>query len=312
VDAWVVIGRPILERYREVLTDHAPRMAAPLILCTGVPPVPGAATEEAIPGVAQLDDPELCMRAIARIAAASPGPTWTDPPEAVTPPSTPVADLAAVRTALERIGVTFPRTWHADDLPDLEAQASEIATYGRLAVKTASGAIPHRTEVGCVRTGIDGTEALLAAGRAILLAADRAVPGAAADGLEIQTMVPAGIEMLVSVYRDPDFGAALVVGAGGVTTELLDDVGLRLLPVTRDDVLGLISGLRVANLLRGYRGTPPADIEAFATLVTALADWLLHDPHSSGIELNPVIVGPHGQGATAVDLALVRASTEAP
>jgi hypothetical protein len=187
-----------------------------------------------------------------------------------------------------------------------------MAAQGTLAVKTASAAIPHRTEVGCVRVGVDGVEALVLAGREILAAADLAAPGAAADGLEIQTMVPTGVEMLVSVYRDPDFGAALVVGAGGVTTELLEDVAVRLLPVTQDDILELVAGLRVATLLRGYRGAPPADIEAFAALVGALGDWLLNDARSTGIELNPVIVGPRGQGASAVDLALVRTGSDDP
>lgn len=314
VDTWVVVGRPILERYRAVLADHAPRMAAPLILCTGVPAVPGAAAQDAIPGVAQLDDPELCMRAIARIAAAAPAPTWVDAPEAAAPPADlpPDPDLAAIRRSLEGAGVAFPRTWRVRDLAELEAGAAEMAAHGTLAVKTTSAAIPHRTEVGCVRTGVDGADALLLAGREILAAADRAAPGAAADGLEIQTMVPTGVEMLVSVYRDPDFGATLVVGAGGVTTELLDDVAVRLLPVTPDDVREMVSSLRVATVLRGYRGAPRADIEAFAALVGALGDWLLHDAASTGIELNPVIVGPRGQGASAVDLALVRTDTDVP
>jgi acyl-CoA synthetase (NDP forming) len=115
-------------------------------------------------------------------------------------------------------------------------------------------------------------------------------------------MAPPGVEMIVGVVHDPTFGPVVACGAGGVLTELLRDVAVRLVPITEQDAQEMLSQLRMAPLLHGYRGMPPRDTQALVDIlirVGALADDL---PEVAELDLNPVLV--HESGATIVDARL--------
>lgn len=310
IDTWVGIGRPILDRYQDMLLAHASSATTPLVLCSGLGDGAGRLATEKARGLATLEDVEITMRAIARIVAAGERPSWVDDASAAatTDRATSTVGLEALQRSLIDRGVAFPQTWLAEDLDSVRELLPSIDGYYPVAVKSGSDLIPHKTEAGCVRIGVSDSADLLTASTEVLAAADRAMPGGAMAGVQIQTMVSPGVEMLVSVYRDSDFGAVLLVGAGGITTELTMDVQLRLLPTTDGAIEEMLTHLRVDPLLRGYRGAPPADVPALVTLIGALAAWYLTSPDATGIELNPVIVGPEGQGATAVDIAHVRAA----
>jgi hypothetical protein len=116
-------------------------------------------------------------------------------------------------------------------------------------------------------------------------------------------MAPAGPEVLVGVTRDPTFGPILLIGAGGVQTELLADTAARPLPVTRADIAAMLREVRSLRALEGFRGMPAADVPALvravagvARLAQALGDRL------RSLDVNPVIVQPRGKGAIVVDL----------
>ncbi len=115
----------------------------------------------------------------------------------------------------------------------------------------------------------------------------------------VQRMLVGGRELIVGGRRDPSFGPLVLLGLGGVAVELLDDVSLRLAPLTQAEALAMIEELRGARLLHGARGGPALDVQAVAKTLVALGRLLGECPEVKEIELNPLLV--FEQGALAVD-----------
>jgi hypothetical protein len=175
-----------------------------------------------------------------------------------------------------------------------------------LAAKIQSAAIPHKTEAGGVRLGIADLPALEAAFADILSNAEHHAPGAAVDGVLLEPMAARGVEIIVGVVRDPSFGPVVMVGAGGVATELFQDTAYRLAPVDEIEATAMLRELRSAPLLDGFRGAPPADLPALARLVALVSRFAdAGRAFVAELELNPVIVHPAGQGCTIADALLV-------
>lgn len=175
-----------------------------------------------------------------------------------------------------------------------------------LAAKIQSAEIPHKTEAGGVRLGIADLAGLQAAFQEVIGNARRHAPDARIDGVLLERMAPRGVEMIIGIVRDPTFGPVVMVGAGGVATELYRDTAHRLAPVDEAGALAMIDELKSAPLLKGFRGAPPADLPALARLIARTSQ--LAAAGKAGIaelELNPVIVHPMGQGFTIADALLV-------
>jgi hypothetical protein len=118
-------------------------------------------------------------------------------------------------------------------------------------------------------------------------------------------MAPPGVEVILGTIRDPGFGPLVMVGAGGVMTELFKDVAYRLAPVDADGARRMLGELRIARLLAGFRGAPAADIEALAALIAQLSQFAAdHRDLVQEVELNPVIVHRAGANFTIVDALL--------
>jgi acyl-CoA synthetase (NDP forming) len=171
-----------------------------------------------------------------------------------------------------------------------------------VAVKVAAAI--HKADVGALRLG-------LASGAAVAEAiTDIAANLAAADLSEhagsyvVQEMIGDGIEMVVGVRHDPSFGPIVVTGAGGTLVELLRDVSVRITPLTDVDVRDMLEGLRMAPLLRGYRGAPAADVAAITDLLHRVSAMVEDLPEVAELDLNPVFVRPTGDGVVAVDVRL--------
>jgi len=193
----------------------------------------------------------------------------------------------------------------------LVTRAAELADAAAalgfpLAAKVQSPGIPHKTEAGGVRLGIADLPALEAAFAAILANAARHAPDARIDGVLLEPMARPGVEMIVGIIRDPTFGPVVMVGSGGVTTELFQDTAYRLAPVNQAEAEAMLRELRSAPILDGFRGALPADVAALARLV-ALVSRFAHAARAqvAELELNPVIVHPAGQGYTIADALIV-------
>jgi acyl-CoA synthetase (NDP forming) len=213
-------------------------------------------------------------------------------------------DAASLRAELARFGIRLPRT----QLATSAAEAANMvpAMGGTMAMKIASPDIPHKTEAGGVRLGIASAEGARKAFEAIVASARAHNPAALIEGVEVQEMVPEGVEILLGLSTDDQLGPILTVGLGGVMTEVLRDVSQRPVPVSRAEARRMLAELRGARTLQGFRGHPPADVEALLDTMLGLSAlgvaWAELHPE---VDLNPVVVLERGKGAIAVD-ALAR------
>ncbi len=212
----------------------------------------------------------------------------------------PLTELQ-VRRLLAAYGIPGPRE-AAAATPEQAVQAAERIGYP-VALKILSPDIQHKTEVGGVRLNLPDAPSVIAAFCQVTKAARQQRPQARLRGAIIQQMIPpGGVEVILGVLRDPDFGPLLVFGAGGVLVELLQDSALRLPPLGRQDALRMIHETRAARLLQGFRGRPPADVQALASALARLSQLALDlGDLLTALDVNPLLVLPQGQGVLALD-----------
>lgn len=191
----------------------------------------------------------------------------------------------------------------------VSATAEEAATAaqgfdGPVVVKILSNEILHKSEVGGVALNVAPADVGTVCAQ--MLEKVRAVTSAKVDGFLVQEMVKGGVEMILGFNRDPQLGNYLLLGAGGITTELYQDVALRLLPISRDEARRMIDEVKAGALLKGFRGKPVADVDALIDTVLAFADMVeTLGARLEEAEINPVFVLPQGQGARAGDSLIV-------
>ncbi len=180
-----------------------------------------------------------------------------------------------------------------------------------VAVKLASADIPHKTEADAVRLNVKTLAELKAAAQAVTAGGKKFAPDAHIDGISVQEMA-SGVELIVGAVNDPHFGPYVMVGLGGVLTEVLHDVSHRFAPVTAATARDMLAELKGAKILDGYRGAPPVDIDAIANVLVRLS-WLISDHREqiAEIDINPLFAqAKHnaGQGVVAADaLVMLRA-----
>ena len=125
------------------------------------------------------------------------------------------------------------------------------------------------------------------------------------DGVLIEAMGKPGLELIVGAKNDPEWGAVILAGFGGVAAEILQDVRLFTPDMTIETIIAELDRLKSGALLRGYRGSPALDVQAVAVLVRTLGRILVAHPVIREIDLNPVVVYPHGQGIVALDALIL-------
>jgi acyl-CoA synthetase (NDP forming) len=175
-----------------------------------------------------------------------------------------------------------------------------------LVMKIQSRDIPHKSEVGGVRVNITTKgEAFMAYGT-LLDNARKHRPDAAIQGVLVGPMAKKGVEIIVGTLTDKTFGPMIMVGLGGITTELFRDVIYRPAPVSAAEASAMLGALKAAPLLNGFRGAAKADVAALSRLISELSVLAAqHAQDISEIEINPVLVHPEGQGVTIVDALVV-------
>ena len=172
-----------------------------------------------------------------------------------------------------------------------------------LVLKILSPDIQHKTEIGGVRVGLEDEVAVITAFREVMAAAWLHHPQARLEGALVQEMIPAdAVEVILGVLQDPDFGPVIVFGSGGILVELLRDSSLRLPPLSHKEALEMIHETRGGRLLQGFRGRPPADIDALAGALVRVSQLAVDlGDVVAALEVNPLMVLPRGQGVRAVD-----------
>ncbi len=166
-----------------------------------------------------------------------------------------------------------------------------------VALKAIAGGLVHKSDIGAVRLGLRTPQEVTHAAHDIRRAVTAA--GYSLDGYLVQPMLDAGAELLVGVTADPTFGPVVVCGAGGTTVELLNDVAVRVTPLTHRDAHDMLRELATFPLLDGYRGAPRRDVAAVEDLLLRISAMAEHQPAVAELDCNPVVVNE--RGATVLD-----------
>ncbi|MFP5069859.1 acetate--CoA ligase family protein [Pseudonocardia nantongensis] len=226
----------------------------------------------------------------------APGPTTVSPP-ASPPVSSAASSVPDGWGLLEEIGVRTPRAMPVQTSDEAVHAARELAGQdGSVVLKAVAPGVEHKTEAGGVRLGVPVDRAAevvdqLAAG----------VPGL--ESVLVQEAVRPGLELLVGVAGGHDgWPPVLTVGLGGTATEVHRDVATALAPISPDDARALLYRLRSWPLLAGHRGTPPRDVDGVVDVLVRLGAAVAERTDIAELEINPLIVGPAGDGAVAVDV----------
>lgn len=270
--------------------------------------------------------PEVAVRALARAAEYG---RWLGTPEGEIPRFPDVRRdraVALVARALETKGDERDRWLTPEETeallecygiplvetervatPEEAAKAAERLS-GRVALKAVAPGLVHKTEAGAVELDLEPSQV---EGAAREMVRELAEQGLSVEGFLVQEMAPAGVEMLVGVTHDPIFGPVVACGAGGVTVELVKDVAVRVTPLTDRVAQEMIRSLQTYELLEGYRGSPPADIQALEAVLLRVSTLVEDVLEVAELDLNPIIVLPDGQGVAVVD-ARVRVAEARP
>jgi acyl-CoA synthetase (NDP forming) len=175
--------------------------------------------------------------------------------------------------------------------------------------KEQSAQLSHKSDAGGVVLGLADRPALEAGWAGLHANVARHRPGLTLDGVLVEKMSPRGVEFIVGARNDPQWGAVILAGFGGVQAEILKDVRLLVPGLSVSGILRELDLLKGAALLHGFRGSPPLDVAALAGLITRLGRWLTLEPTVRELDLNPVIVYPAGHGVLALD-ALMQVGAE--
>lgn len=208
---------------------------------------------------------------------------------------------------LERYGVPIARTARVADAAEAAHAASAIGYP--VALKLCADGVVHKTELGGVRPNLSNAEAVERACREMAATFKKARPGALLQGFLVQEWVGGGVETIIGAIRDPQFGPAVMFGLGGVHVEVYRDVVFRLAPVTEDEAMDMIGGLKGSVLLAGFRGKPAADCQALSRAIVSVSELAVAGMELiESIDINPFICLENG--ARAVDAVIVSRKAE--
>jgi acetate---CoA ligase (ADP-forming) len=208
------------------------------------------------------------------------------------------------REVLTAYGMEIPASEIAAN-PD---EAIEIATRIGFPVvlKIASPDILHKTDVGGVKVGLRNPEEVRDAFELMVYRAERYIPDANIWGCLVQQMVPqGGLEVLVGMNRDPQFGPLVTFGLGGIYVETLKDVTFRVAPFSKQEAEQMLQEIRAHALLDGVRGQPAYDKEAIVDVLLRIGQLVGDFPEIAELDINPLMVYPQKRGAIAIDMRLI-------
>ena len=217
-----------------------------------------------------------------------------------------IGDFEA-RDILTAYGMRVPES----EIAPSPEQAIEIAQRigYPVVLKIASPDILHKTDVGGVKVGLSDQEEVRDAFELMVYRARRYVPEANILGCLVQEMVPSGgLEVLVGMNRDPQFGPLVTFGLGGIYVETLKDVTFRVAPFSIHEAQGMLNEIRARALLDGVRGKPAVDKEAIVDTLLRIGQLVQDFQEIVELDINPLIVYPQQQGAIAIDMRLILAS----
>jgi len=170
-------------------------------------------------------------------------------------------------------------------------------------LKIASPDVVHKSDAGGVKVGLRTSKQVAEAYDDILGAIKQKYPRATIHGVSVQKMARPGVEVIIGMSKDAQFGPVLMFGLGGILVEVLKDVSFRIVPLTRRDAREMIKEIKGYPLLQGYRGQEPVDVANLEELLLKVSDFVEHNPVIKELDLNPIFA--YSNGALAVDARVV-------
>jgi len=208
------------------------------------------------------------------------------------------------RQVLVAYGLRIPKSKIAEKPEQAVNIAGQIGYP--VVLKIASPDILHKTDVGGVKVGLENAEEVIDAFELMVYRANRYLPDARIWGCLVQEMVPSGgLEVLVGMNRDPQFGPLVTFGLGGIYVETLKDVTFRIAPFSREEASQMLGEIRAHALLDGVRGKPAVDKEAIVDTLLQIGQLVQDFPEIAELDINPLVVYPNQQGAIALDMRMV-------
>lgn len=205
------------------------------------------------------------------------------------------------KEVLEQAGISVTKTKLATSSAEAVAISKEIGLP--VVLKIASPDIVHKSDIGGVKVGLEDTAQVEKAYQEIMDAVKAKQPKATIQGVAVQQMARPGVEVIIGMSKDPQFGPVIMFGLGGILVEILKDVSFRIVPLAKRDAKEMIREVKGFPLLEGYRGQEPADIPCLEEMIMKVSDFAENNPQVKELDLNPIFA--YKDGAVAVDARVV-------
>ena len=202
---------------------------------------------------------------------------------------------------LKQAGINVVETKLASSEDDAVALSREFGFP--VVLKIASPDVVHKTDAGGVKLNLKTSNQVAKAYEDIMKSIREKYPKAKIQGVSVQKMAKPGVEVIIGMSKDAQFGPVIMFGLGGVWVEILKDVSFRIVPLERRDAREMIQEIKGRPLLEGYRGQEPVDIVNLEELILKISSFIEQHPEIKELDLNPIFA--YKDGAVAVDARII-------
>ena len=172
-----------------------------------------------------------------------------------------------------------------------------------VALKITSADVVHKTDVGGVKLNLDDEDEVAKAYDDIMKSVGAAYPDARIQGVAVQKMARPGVEVIIGMSKDAQFGPVIMFGLGGILVEILKDVSFRIVPLEKRDAREMVKEIKGYPVLEGYRGQEAVDIDNLENMILKVSEFVEANPQIEELDLNPVFA--YSDGAVAVDARVI-------
>jgi acyl-CoA synthetase (NDP forming) len=176
-------------------------------------------------------------------------------------------------------------------------------------LKIISADVLHKTDAGGVKLGLKTVVQVGKAWDEIMKSVKKTFPDAKIEGVSVQPMAKPGVEVIIGISKDAQFGPVLMFGLGGIFVEIIKDVSFRIVPLLKRDAKEMVREIKGFPLLNGYRGSEPVDIVNLENLLLKVSEFVEKTPEIKELDLNPIFA--YQDGAVAVDARVILEKTAA-
>ena len=213
----------------------------------------------------------------------------------------PILTEIESKQLLQEAGISIVETKLATSMKEAVNLSKEVGFP--VVLKIASPDVIHKSDAGGVKVGLKNATQVSNAYREIITSVKKKHPKATIEGVSIQPMAKPGVEVIIGMSKDAQFGPVLMFGLGGILVEILKDVSFRIVPLTLRDAKEMIREIKGYPVLEGYRDQEPANIPLLEEMLLKVSDFAEKNPEVKELDLNPIFA--YRDSAVAVDARVV-------